>query len=59
MGQSELECMASTFYEDLFSAQPVLEPKRILEHVSPRVMSVMNEALESPISAKKCRGRYP
>lgn len=43
--------MASTFYADLFTAQPALERDEILAHVPARVTDVMNESLERPFSA--------
>lgn len=52
-GQEELETMASTFYEELFTAQAVLEPDDVLEHVLVRATSAMNEVLESPYTAQE------
>jgi hypothetical protein len=51
--QTELEAMASTFYGDLFTAQPVLELDGILAHLPQWVTSVMNESRGNPYTGQE------
>jgi hypothetical protein len=51
--QTKLEAMASTFYGDLFTAQPVLELDGILAHLPQRVTSAMNESRGNPYTGQE------
>jgi hypothetical protein len=51
--QHELESVAQAFYMNLFTAQDLLEPGTILQHVPVKVKNEMNDVLNLPFTAKE------
>ena len=52
-GLEDLETLASTFYRELFTAQPESTPEEVLDLVPTRVTDLMNEELDRPFSAQE------
>lgn len=48
--QRQLEEMAIEFYRDLFTAQEVLQPARVCQHVPRKVTPAMNDSLDHPFT---------
>lgn len=53
--QADLEQCAVEFYQDLFSAQPALEPEEILKFVLTKVTAEMSEGLVRPYTAEEVK----
>jgi hypothetical protein len=53
MEQAELEDVAKAFYTNLFTAQDVLEPEAILQHVPVKVTDEMNALMNMPFTEKE------
>jgi hypothetical protein len=53
--QEDLELCAVDFYRHLFSAQEMLEPEAILQHVPCKVSDAMNESLTRPYTAEEVK----
>ena len=46
--QADIEGVARQFYAELFTAQEVLQPEAILDHVPTKVTEQMNDELSKP-----------
>ena len=51
--QADIEGVARQFYAELFTAQEVLQPEAILDHVLTKVTEQMNDELSKPFTAEE------
>lgn len=46
----DMECMATSYFKEVFTKDPTLSPEAVLHHIVPKVTAEMNEALCAPYS---------